>query len=93
MAAAKLVAETKDMPAVIDEALITINIILNEVCSKGRTRMTMIDGRSVYSRLKDAGLVAGGIGGGRYLPYPKISLSVLFLMLDKKKIRPEAYQK
>jgi len=91
VATARLVRETKDIPEVIDEAIIAINNTLNQVCSKGRTRMTIVDGRSVYSRLKDAGLVAGGIGGGRYLPYPKISLPVLLLMLDRKKINPVAY--
>ena len=92
VATARLVTETKDIPEVVDEAIIAINNTLNQVCSKGRARMTMIDDRSVYSRLKDAGLVAGGIGGGKYLPYPKISLPVLLLMLDRKKINPVAYR-
>jgi hypothetical protein len=90
VATAKLVYEDKHDKEISDEAVRALNVILAEVCAKGRTRMTMIDDKSVYTHLKKGGLMIG-TGGGKYLPYPEKSLPYLFLLLHKELIRPEAY--
>ncbi len=76
-----------------DEIITSLNAMIVEVCTKGRTRMKMRDGRSLYSILKDGGLMIGsGGGGGKYLPYPEKSLPELLMLLRKDVIRPEAYE-
>jgi hypothetical protein len=75
---------------VADEAVFALNVLLMEVCAKGRTRSTRIDDNSVYSILKDGGLMIGA-GGGKYLPHPTYSLPQLFMLLRREKLRPEIY--
>jgi len=91
VAAARFVAETDDRYPAIDEAIEAINIVLATVCSKGRTRMMRENGQSVYSQMKEYGLMIG-TGAGKYLPYPSKALPELLLfMLDKKNINPDIY--
>jgi hypothetical protein len=91
VAAARFVTETNDGYPGIDEAILALNTTLAEVCAKGRTRMMIIDGNSVYSQLKSYGLMIG-TGGGKYLPYPDKALpELLLLMLDRKRINPAVY--
>ncbi len=90
-AAAKLVTEDKYDKEISDEAIRALNLYLSEVCARGRTRMMMIDGQSVYSKLKKGGLLIGS--GGRYLPNPKRGLPFLLVLLNKESVNPDAYQK
>lgn len=90
IAAAKLVFEAKDDGEISDEAVRALNLVLSDVCTKGRARMTMVDDKSVYSILKKGGLMIG-TGGGKYLPYPEKALPELLLLLHRDYIRPEAY--
>ena len=53
--------------------------------------MQIVDGRSVYSLLKEGG-VSIGTGGGKYLPNPEQAMPFLLLLLHKEAISPEAYQ-
>lgn len=90
VATAKLVHEYKYCPSIKDEAHKALDLILSEVCAKGRTRMAMVDDQSVYSILKQNGIMIG-TGGGKYLPCPEKSLPYLLLLLHKEVIRPKAY--
>jgi hypothetical protein len=72
------------------EAILALNVTLSGVCAKGRTRMIMEGGKSIYSRLKENGIMIG-TGGGKYLPYPEKSLPELLCMLHREFIRPEVY--
>jgi hypothetical protein len=92
VAAAKLVMEDKQDRYVTNEAIRAINLILQEVCAKGRTRMEMVDEKSVYSILRNGGL-AFGTGGGKYLPNPQVSLPRLLCFLHKDSVDPLAYIK
>jgi hypothetical protein len=89
VATAKLAFDDVD-GLVTKEAIRALNLVLAEVCAKGRTRMEMVGNRSVYSHLKKAGVMIG-TGGGKYLPYPEKSLAMLFRLLRKDAIRHEAY--
>lgn len=91
VAAAKLYYEDNSTGCeVANEAVRAINVILSEACTKGRARMTMVGDQSVYSLLRQNGLMVG-TGGGKYLPYPEKSLPALLLLLHRANIRPEAY--
>lgn len=91
-AAAKIVTEDNHDREISDEAVRALNIFLAEACANGRTRMTMVDGRSVYSVLKENGLMIGS-SGGKYLPNPKKALPFLLFLLNKESVNPEAYLK
>lgn len=90
ISAAKLVTENRDGGDISCEAHTAVNLILAEACAKGRARMLKVEGTSVYSVLKNNGLMFG-LGGGKYLPNPERSLPELLLMLRKSRIRPEVY--
>lgn len=75
---------------IADEALLALNIIIKEVCAKGRTRMKHIDDTSVYSLFRQGGLMIG-IGGGKYLPHPTRALPQLLMLLHRSRLRPEVY--
>lgn len=72
-------------------ALGSINLTLSEVIFKGQTRMERYGGKSVYGHLKSAGVMIG-TGGGKYLPYPEISLPILFQFLNKEAISLNIYR-
>lgn len=91
VATAKIVTEYKKDLIVCKEALNAINAVLNDACSKGRTRMLFNGGQSVYTVLKNNGLMIG-TGGGKFLPYPQKSLVELFLLLHKDQIYFEVYK-
>jgi len=91
VAAAKLYYEDNSTGCeVANEAVRAINVILSEACTKGRARMTMVGDQSVYSLLRQNGLMVG-TGGGKYLPYPEKSLPKLLCLLHRDYINPEAY--
>lgn len=71
-------------------AVNAINLAINEAVIKGRTRISRVGEKSVYSILKDHGIMIGS-GGGKYLPDPETSLPELFLMFTRKQINPSAY--
>lgn len=91
IAAAKIVHEHCDGSNLSTEAFIAVNAILTEACAKGRTRMQKTEGGTVYGALKHNGLMIG-LGGGKYLPNPEITLPVLFLMLNKDRMVPAIYE-
>ncbi|HSV94956.1 MAG TPA: hypothetical protein VLH94_03235 [Spirochaetia bacterium] len=91
LATAKLVKESSDNE-ISDEAIFALNLVLSEVCAKGRTRLMKIDGKSIYGILRSNGVMIG-TGGGKYLPLPTKSMADLFMMLHRDKINPDAYQK
>ncbi|MFZ3068980.1 MAG: hypothetical protein WA052_01560 [Microgenomates group bacterium] len=74
------------------EALWSINIILMEVCAKGRTRtqrMSDMSDTTVFDILKGGGLMIGT--GEKYLPNPSYALPKLLMMLHRDYLRPEVY--
>lgn len=71
-------------------AVNAINLAINEAVIKGRTRISRVGEKSVYSILKDHGIMIGS-GGGKYLPDPETSLPELFLMFTRKQINLSAY--
>lgn len=92
IATAVIVFEYKASSSVTHEALRALNLTIAEACSKGGARMEMINGRSVYSILKEGGLSIGS-GGGNYLPNPEESLPFLLLFLRKEALTEEVYLK
>ena len=70
------------------ESLWGINIILMEVCAKGRTRTQRMSDTTVFDILKEGGLM---IGTGKYLPNPSYALPKLLMMLHRDYLRPEVY--
>lgn len=90
IATIKLVDTVEDED-VREEATNALNLVLNEAISKGRTRITRVGENSVYSILKNAGIMIG-TGGGKYLPDPETSLPHLFRMLCKESILAGAYR-
>lgn len=90
--AASIAISNKETPLVVkEEVLYATNLVLSEAVAKGRTRLTKVEGKSVYSVLKQAGVMIG-VGGGKYLPNPEESLPELFKFLNRNKINPEAYR-
>jgi len=92
VAAAKLVTEDKEDKEITDEAIRALNLFIQEVCAKGRTRMEMVDVRSVYSILRNGGLAIGS-SGSKYLPNPEGALPWLLLRLHRDRVYPNAYKK
>lgn len=90
IATAKVVFENSSQTDLREEALTALNLTLSEVCTKGRTRLTFVGENSVYATLRNAGIMIG-TGGGKYLPYPEISLKYLFLMLRQDALCPDVY--
>lgn len=80
-----------EQESVRTEAVNALNLALNEAVSKGRTRIKRVAGKTIYSILKDAGVMIG-TGGGKYLPDPETSLPDLFQMLNWKRISNNAYR-
>lgn len=93
LAAAKYVIGRTEVgtPSVTDEVINALNLSLTEAVIKGRTRTARVGEKTIYSVLKDAGIMIG-TGGGKYLPDPEISLPELFLMFHKDKVSPQAYR-
>ncbi|HOX96330.1 MAG TPA: hypothetical protein PLI45_03025 [Candidatus Woesebacteria bacterium] len=89
LATVKVVSEESHSHTIVSEAINALNLVLGEACAKGRTRMIIRDGISVYARLHRSGVMFGG--SGKYLPYPQKSLVELFKLLRKEMISPEAY--
>lgn len=90
VAAAGIAKSNQSDQEIIYETVGAINIIVAEVCAKGRTRMKKVEGQSIYKILKDGGLMIG-TGAGKYLPDPEENLYELLLFLHSSKIRPEVY--
>jgi len=93
LAAAKYVIGGSETgtPSVITEVLNSLNLSLAEAVVKGRTRIARVGEKTIYSILKDHGIMIG-TGGGKYLPDPETSLPELFLMFYKDKVSPQAYR-
>lgn len=77
------------LTGVYNEALLSLNITLMEVCAKGRFRTQRMGDTTVYDTLKEGGLMIGT--GEKYLPLPEYSLPKLFMMLHRDHLRPEVY--
>lgn len=77
------------LTGVYNEALLGLNILLMEVCTKGRFRTQRMGDTTVYDTLKEGGLMIGT--GEKYLPLPSYSLPKLFMMLLRDNLRPEVY--
>jgi len=90
IATARIVVQGQDS-RLVDEALFALNLFVSEACAKGRTRLRRVDGTSMYKFFKDNGLAVGSVGG-KYLPNPAIVLPNLLFMLQRDKIKLEAYQ-
>lgn len=73
------------------EAVNAVNITIQEAVVKGRTRISRYGDKTVYSMLKDVGIMIGA-GGGKYLPDPETSLPALFLLLHREKISSNVYK-
>ena len=89
MATIKLVDIVEDKE-VRKEATNALNLALHEAVSRGRTRIARVGNQSVYSILKNGGVMIG-TGGGKYLPDPETSLPYLFRMLQWDRISILAY--
>ncbi len=95
VAAARLAVKMGDdgivmQTEIADEALLALNIIIQEVCAKGRVRTRHINNSFVYDLLKKSGLMIG-TGGGKYLPHPTRSLPQLLCLLHRDYLRPDVY--
>lgn len=83
--------DTAEQEEVRTEAVNALNLALNEAVIKGRTRIMRVGEKSVYSILKNAGIMVG-TGGGKYLPDPETSLPYLFRMLSQESILAGVYR-
>lgn len=90
VATAKLVMENSFETDLRNEALNALNLSIAEACTKGRTRMKYFGKNTVYTTLRNAGIMIG-TGGGKYLPHPEISLKYLFLMLRRDVLCPDVF--
>ena len=90
VAAAGLVKRNLADTLLVEETLTAINLVLSEVCAKGRTRLEKDCGQIVYKILKDNGLMIG-TGAGKYLPDPVENLFEIFSLLHATQINPAVY--
>lgn len=73
----------------LEFALESANIALKQIFLKGSARSTVIDGKNMYTTIKNTGLRVGG--SGLYLPDPSKNLPILLTLFLPENINQDIY--
>ncbi len=74
----------------LEFALESANIALKQTVLKGLARSTVIDGKNMYTAVKNTGIRVGG--SGLYLPDPAKNLPLLLSFFLPENINPDIYK-
>lgn len=70
-------------------AIECLNLALKQTIQKGYARSTLVDGKNLYTTIKNMGLRVGG--SGLYLPDPVKNLPLLFFLFLPENINQDIY--
>jgi hypothetical protein len=72
-----------------DAAAASLNVFVNEICTKGRIMLIGNETQQLFPQLVEAGVL---LDGEKYLPNPVKSLPVILLQFERSLISQDAYQ-